>query len=155
MNLRSLSDINIHRGPALCAIFKFSAEPRVWPVGCNFAWCWCMRFWMMNFLSEYINERWWVYTWFHMARKDGPTVKLVPFQAIIIYGRRRFAQIIASNDFHFLFGFFVGARTSVFHFQFPCVQPRLWWCGFRFCKGEFPDHFWWKVMGRWHFGPLW
>ena len=27
-NLRSVSDVKIHRGPALRAIFRFSAEPR-------------------------------------------------------------------------------------------------------------------------------
>ena len=36
-------------------------------------------------------------------------------------GRRRFARIMASNSFNFLVCFFVCARTSVVHFQFPFV----------------------------------
>ena len=37
---------------------------------------------------------------FDMACRDGPTLKLVPFQAILFYGRRQFAPIMASNYSH-------------------------------------------------------
>ena len=45
INLRSVSDVKIHRGPALRAIFRFSAEPLAWSMGGSCAWYWCMQFW--------------------------------------------------------------------------------------------------------------
>ena len=103
INLRSVSHITLYRFPALRAKSKFSAEPRVWPIMGNiFAWCCCIGFWVINFQFEYINERLLAYDWFNMACRNGPTLKLIPFQAILFYGRRQFAQIMASK-YHYFF----------------------------------------------------
>ena len=101
INLRSVSDINIHRCRALRAIFKFSAGPRVWPMGCNFAWCWCMWLWVLNFAFEYVNEHWWAYNWFHMAFRHGPTLKFVFFQAILSMAGGDLHQLLPATLFTF------------------------------------------------------
>ena len=82
-------------------MFKFSAGPRVWAMGVNFAWCWWKWFFVMNSEFQYVNERWWAYNLFNMACRDGPTLNLIPFQPIFTYGRRQFAPIMASNYFYF------------------------------------------------------
>ena len=53
--------------------------------------------WAVNFEFEYVNERWWAFNSFNMACRDGPTLKLVPFLAILLCGRRQFAPSMASN----------------------------------------------------------
>ena len=44
INLRSVLDVKIHRGPALRAIFRFSAEPWVCSMGGGCESRWCMEF---------------------------------------------------------------------------------------------------------------
>ena len=155
MNLRSVSDINIHRGPELRAILKFSAEPRVSPMGGNFAWCWCMVSWVMIFQFEYVNLRWWAYNWFDMACRDGPTLKFIRFkQYLSTAGGNLHQSCLAIISTYWLVCWCVLERLS-FIFDFLLSQPELWWCGFRFCKVEFWEHFWCKVMGRSNCCPWW
>ena len=121
INLRIVSGIKIHPGPALRAILKISAEPDARPMGGDCSWR-CRGNLVLNLQFECVNQLRWDSILFNMARGNG-----------LVYGRRQFGPIMASNYSYFsressqkIFGSMLG-RDSNFG---------TWWWHLTFSKKD-------------------